>query len=122
MFSYLISLKKVRYLKGGYVPEFLAIIVLMLKGHKIIKHRYRCFCGEIDVVSIKGNSLIFTEVKYRKTKEQTYEAITSHQIERIKRAASYFLATHNFSNNKAVRFDAFLIHGYGNFNHLPNGF
>ena len=122
MLSYLMNLRQIRYLKSGHLPEFYAGFILSLKGHKIIHRRYRFFCGEIDLISLKGNAVVFTEVKYRKTKQQAVEAIEPRQVERIKRAASYFLATGDFDDSHDVRFDAFLIYEYGSFEHFANGF
>ena len=47
----------------GYVGELIAILMLRVKLQKILYHRYKTYMGEIDIISLKGKSLFFTEVK-----------------------------------------------------------
>ena len=51
----------------GIVYEFLSILVLKCKGHKILKWRMRTPVGEIDIISQKSGVIFIHEVKYRKS-------------------------------------------------------
>ena len=33
-------------------------------GYRLIRHRYRCQAGEIDLIMRRGRHLVFIEVKY----------------------------------------------------------
>ncbi|MEH0831339.1 YraN family protein [Anaplasma bovis] len=47
----------------GYAGELIAILILKVKLQKILYHRYKTYVGEIDIISLRGKSLFFTEVK-----------------------------------------------------------
>lgn len=47
----------------GYIGEMVVLLFLRLKLYNIIKHRYKCYLGEIDIIACKKNRLLFVEVK-----------------------------------------------------------
>ena len=106
--------------KFGIIAEYIAIFILKIKLYKIIATRYRSFTGEIDIIAMKGNSIIFVEVKARKNFNPNYELISSKQIKRIKNTASLFLAQNQKFQDKEARFDAILILGKKLPQHLKN--
>ena len=66
---------------------------LMQRGHKIVARNYKTKVCEIDIVSILGNTIYFTEVKYRKNNDYGggLEAITPAKQKRMEFAAGVFL-------------------------------
>ena len=72
------------------------------KGHKIIERNFKTKFCEIDIVSIMGDKLYFTEVKYRKNANYGggLAAITSDKQKRMKFAAEVFLKCHPEFYNK----------------------
>ena len=83
--------------------------MLILKGYRIVATRYRSRLGEIDIIAARGQKLAFIEVKARASRRAASEAITSHQRERLSRAAADFLARHPRYNRHSLRFDAMLV-------------
>ncbi|MBE6447493.1 MAG: YraN family protein [Alphaproteobacteria bacterium] len=81
----------------GYFGEFLAMALLILKGYRIVAHRYKTRLGEIDIVAKKGNTIAFVEVKSRNDQEKCFVAITAKQLRRIQNASVIFLEHHNFT-------------------------
>lgn len=82
-------IKKGHY-KRGVRAEYLAAIYLFLKGYRILKNRYKTPVGEIDIIARKKDTLVFVEVKTRKTMEDGLNSITHKSRQRISKAARYF--------------------------------
>ncbi|MBR2300046.1 MAG: YraN family protein [Alphaproteobacteria bacterium] len=101
--------------KGAY-GEFLARLVLRLKGYRILQKNYitgrGVGAGEIDIIAKKGRCIVFVEVKERKTKENALYAIKPEQQKRIIRAARNYMAKHKAYQNFDVRFDAVLVSNF----------
>lgn len=79
-------------------------------GHTIIDRNWKTKICEIDIVSKKGDTYYFTEVKYRKTTDQGggLAAITAKKQEQMKRAAVYYAQVHRLrdSNLRLAVIDA----------------
>lgn len=101
-------------LKGRW-GEFAATIILRLKGYRIIAKRYKTKCGEIDIIAYKQDTIVFIEVKARKTIEKCFIAINYHQMQRLQRASMIFLKNHPNYSMKFTRYDVILIANW----HLP---
>lgn len=100
--------KRKKALRRGNISEFCACLWLRLKGYKILNRRFKCKVGEIDCIASKRNTLIFVEVKHRKTVKDGLEAINHKQQLRIGRAAQYYLKRQKADDLK-IRFDAIVI-------------
>lgn len=76
----------------GVVADF-----LKTKGHVIIERNWRTKFCEIDIVSQKGDTVYFTEVKYRKNAQQGggFAAITKTKLRQMKFAAEFFALKHD---------------------------
>ena len=70
------------------------MLLLRLKGYRIVARRYKTPVGEIDLVALKGKRLAFVEVKRRKSLEDAAWTLPTRQRRRIVRAAQYWLAAH----------------------------
>jgi ribonuclease HII len=68
-------------------------------GQRIIERNWKTKFCEIDIVSIKSNTVFFTEVKYRKNSQQGggLAAITPKKLRQMKFAAEYFALKHAMS-------------------------
>ena len=62
------------YIKGLFY-ESLSVLLLIIKRYQIIKRRYRCKLGEVDIIAKKNNTIIFIEVKYRHQSDMAIEAV-----------------------------------------------
>lgn len=60
--------------------------------HRILARNYRCPLGEIDIISVDGDTVVFSEVKSRSASAQTPpdQLVRRAQWLRIERAARYF--------------------------------
>ena len=67
---------------------------LTARGHEIVARNWRTRYCEIDIVSVKGKVLYFTEVKYRKNDDfgDGLAAITAKKQRQMRFAAELFLA------------------------------
>ncbi len=76
--------------------EDLAYSFLLKLGYKIISRNFRSRLGEIDIIAIDKNCLVFVEVKTRWTKDYGYpqEAVTSWKLNSIIKTGQYFKLLH----------------------------
>ncbi|MDR1475645.1 MAG: YraN family protein [Holosporales bacterium] len=96
------------YIKGIFA-EYLAAAFLLVKGYRILKLRYKCKHGEVDIICKKGNAIIFVEVKYRPTLDQALFAIDRQKYKRIQSAALHFLKGTPIYTGYDLRIDAIVI-------------
>jgi putative endonuclease len=97
-----------RYKKGHWA-EYLGTWFLRLKAYHIKERRFKTKYGEIDLIAVRGNVIVFVEVKARDTKIQGLEAITPQAQQRIMRAAQAFMQKHRQYQNYVWRFDALVV-------------
>ena len=94
----------------GKKGEELAVEYLAKNGYKIIEtnKRFSRFC-EIDIIAKDKDTLVFCEVKTRKTNicGSPLEAITKSKYQNIKKGIFFFLQEN--SNYKKFRIDAISI-------------
>lgn len=94
--------------RRGRTAEMLAVLLLKVKGYRILAQRFRCAAGEIDIIAAKGNIFIFVEVKARTNTAVALESIGPQQQRRIEAAAGVWLQSET-SQNFAVRFDVITV-------------
>ncbi|MFM1814063.1 MAG: hypothetical protein RLZ98_758 [Pseudomonadota bacterium] len=92
--------------RRGRLAEFMAALLLMSKGYRVIARRYKGQAGEIDLIAVRGRRLAFVEVKQRQSLEDAATAIGGRQAERIARSAAEWIARHPRYGNHDVGFDA----------------
>ncbi len=99
--------------KTGLFSEFIACVYLMLRGFRIVRRRYttgkHTGRAEIDIIARRGNLIVFVEVKYRKTIDAAWGAITPLQQRRLRLAAETFLIDKKWRGD--ARFDVIIING-----------
>ena len=80
------------------------------RGHRIITANYRCPAGEIDLITLDKDTVVFVEVKTRTSVGPVapFEAFGAHQQRRIENAARYFLMRAK-NPHPAARFDVVSI-------------
>lgn len=97
-------------LSVGKNGEEIAKVFLEKQGYKIleINKRFSKFC-EIDIIALDKNTLVFCEVKTRKTNicGTPLEAITKTKYENIKKGVYYYMQKN--SQYKKFRIDAVAI-------------
>jgi putative endonuclease len=105
--------------------EEIAAKYLTKKGYKIVERNFRKGYGEIDIVSIHQNILVFVEVKTRSTSLYggAIEAIAYHKLQKLIKTCQYYKMLHPKLPD-AMRIDAILIDlengEVENINHIEN--
>lgn len=94
----------------GDKGERVAVKFLKRNGYSILAQQYRTDLGEIDIIALDGQTVVFIEVKTRKTdlKGQPFEAVTLQKQRQLTRLAGSFLKQHQLLNQSA-RFDIISI-------------
>lgn len=89
-----------------------AVRFLKKKGFEIMERNFRTRFGEIDIIAIDEDMLVFVEVKVKRGEKfgDPGEMIDSRKIEKIKRTANYFLQEKDLCDIP-WRIDAVLIRG-----------
>ncbi len=80
----------------GERGEQLAVDHLCAHGVQIVERNWRCDLGEIDIVGIDGDTLVFYEVKTRRSTRfgSPVEAVTAAKANRLRRLAGRWLHEH----------------------------
>jgi putative endonuclease len=97
--------------RRGETAELLAASFLCAQGLEISERNYRCRFGEIDLIAREGTTLVFVEVRQRRSERfgGAAESITAAKRTRLIAAARHYLARHR--SVPPCRFDAVLIRG-----------
>lgn len=95
------------YRRGAFA-EKLTSVLLRLKGYRILETRFRGPIGEIDIIALKNNVVVFLEVKARQNLDDAKYSITSQMKTRIQKAAQFYLSRRPEYQSYECRFDAFL--------------
>lgn len=95
----------------GNKYESIARAHLETNGLKILKKNYLCKLGEIDIIALHNDIVVFCEVR---SKSNTYfgqpeETVDSNKQQRIHRAANHFLINTPRLKNSFCRFDVISI-------------
>lgn len=77
--------------KIGSLGEQIAVQTLKDAGYKIITQNYRTREGEIDIIALDGDTLVFVEVKTRSTLlfGHPLEAISTFKVNKMKKVANF---------------------------------
>ena len=90
----------------GIYGENIAQKFLLSKEYNIVETNYRVRFGEIDIIAIDQNCLVFVEVKYRTSLAFGFprEAVTYKKQEKIRKTAQFYILQKNI-NQMDIRFD-----------------
>ena len=109
----------------GKKGEIIAQNYLKKKGYKIVATNYKNKIGEIDIICMDKNYLVFVEVKTRTSSAfgDPLEAIDLRKQYKIQQVASLYLITTK-QTNALVRFDAVAVLGENDeeIRHIENAF
>lgn len=111
----------------GKSGEEIALRYLKKKKYRIVERNFRFFRGEIDIIAHDQKTLVFIEVKTRKSKSfgLPEESVTPSKQRQIRKIARGFMAQNNLRNTEC-RFDviSLFINKKGEYkiNHIQNAF
>jgi len=81
----------------GILGEKLAKDFLKKRGYRIYETNYRCPEGEIDIIAKHKDSLVFIEVRTKRSLQfgSPEESITPTKMERLRTVTAHYQQTHN---------------------------
>ncbi len=94
----------------GKKGEDLALQTIKAMGYKKIIRNYRCPLGEIDLIAHDGETLVFLEIKTRRTGSTDYakEAVTPRKQHQISKVALAYMKAAKCCDVRA-RFDVVAV-------------
>ncbi len=97
----------------GKIYEEQAAACLEEKGFLLIARNFQCRQGEIDLIGIHEECLVFVEVKYRKNSGagQPEEAVDVRKQTKICAASDFYRMTHRKEAFRQVRYDVVAVCG-----------
>ena len=93
--------------KSGKHYEVLALKYFKQQGLQLLEKNFNCRCGEIDLILKDHNSLVFAEVRFRKSTNygSAAETVNYHKQQKLIKAAQFFLLKHRHYESFPCRFD-----------------
>ncbi|MDQ3734482.1 MAG: YraN family protein [Actinomycetota bacterium] len=94
----------------GAHGEDLAAAHLVEAGLIVLDRNWRCSIGELDIVAREGNTLVFCEVKTRRSNAfgDPAEAVTWRKARTLRQLAGKWLSEHD-EHAREVRFDVVAV-------------
>jgi putative endonuclease len=94
----------------GRRGEEIAASYLKKAGYHIRERNYRCPFGEIDIIALDGNEVVFVEVKGRKSDDfgEPEAAVDARKQAKLSRAALNYINEHDLNDHNA-RFDVVAV-------------
>jgi putative endonuclease len=107
----------------GKTGEGQAAAALEAAGMEIINRNYRSKSGEIDIIAIDGETVVFVEVKTWTAFgiENLQYSIDIKKQNKIIKTAKYFLSENRKYSNMAIRFDVIFVKN-NSVTHLASAF
>ena len=107
----------------GRAGEEAAAFHLEKKGMRILERNFRSRTGEVDIIALDGETIIFAEVKAWSSYgiENLEQSLDAKKRHKIIETAKYFLSVHRKYRYMVVRFDVIFISSEG-VTHLESAF
>ena len=107
----------------GLSGEGLAASYLEEKGMTILERNFRSRKGEVDIIALDGQTLVFAEVKTWSSFgiESLEFAIDAKKQYKIIETSKYFLSLHRKYRYMAIRFDVIFVSPEG-ITHIASAF
>jgi len=111
------------YVSQGKEGENRAVEALQAAGMSVIARNFRSRQGEIDIIALDGETLVFVEVKaYTQFGiDSLAYSVSQKKQRRIIETAKYFLSINRQYYGRAIRFDVVFI-GNDAVSHLASAF
>lgn len=101
------------HLHRGVDAEQAALAHLQSNGLRLIARNYRCTGGELDLVMLERQELVFVEVRYRRSEQfgGAVPSVDADKQQKLRLAAETFLQNHPRQPYATCRFDVVAISG-----------
>lgn len=99
----------------GKFGEDMAVKYLQQKGYKVIERNFESRQGEIDIIAIDKNELVFIEVKTRTNMKfgKPIEAVDKPKQKHLIKTVEYYLYSRHLED-EFIRIDVIEIYLYNN--------
>ncbi len=100
---------------AGMAAEQQALDFLLNEGLSLLARNWRCKRGELDLVMLDRDTVVFVEVRYRLHAGfgGALGSIDARKQEKLSLAAQYFLQQESHWANHPCRFDVIALQGSG---------
>ena len=107
----------------GKAGETAAAFLLEEKGMEILERNFRSRFGEVDIIALDGDTIVFAEVKTWSAfgMEALEQALNAKKQHKIIETSKYFLSLHRKYIYMAVRYDVIYVSPDG-LTHLASAF
>lgn len=95
--------------RAGRLAERVCSLHLRLRAYGILARNFRAPTGEIDIIARRGRTIVFVEIKLRRTLADALESLGPTQRRRIATTAELFLAGRPALAGLDARFDVMLV-------------
>jgi putative endonuclease len=109
--------------ESGKQGEEQAATALEAAGMEVIAKNFRSKTGEIDIIALEGETIVFVEVKTWSVFgiEDLGYGIDARKQQKIIKTAKFFLSENRKYSNMAIRFDVIFVKN-NTINHLASAF
>lgn len=94
----------------GSLGESIAVSYLIRHNFRILERNFKARYGEIDIIALEGNTLVFVEVKTRTSKAygSPADAVTPRKLHEVVQTAYLYTKQHP-DMSRALRIDVIAI-------------
>lgn len=96
------------HVERGQAGETAAAQFLCRRGYRLLDRNFRGRCGELDIVALDGETVVFVEVKLRSRIVAALEAVDPRKQRRLVRVATEYLLGRGWLDRR-VRFDVVAV-------------
>lgn len=95
----------------GADGERMAQVFLERHGYRFVDRNWHCAAGELDLVMLDGDELVFVEVKTRRGERsgRAEDAVSPAKAARLLAAAEWYLSVHAIHQDRVWRCDLVAI-------------
>lgn len=97
----------------GNTAEQIALDYLLSQNLCLLDRNFHCRLGEIDLIMLDNDCLVFIEVRYRKANSfgSAAASVDRRKQRKLIKAASYYLGRHRRLGDRTIRFDVVALDG-----------
>lgn len=101
--------------EAGQRAEQVASTFLEQQGLTLVERNYACTRGEIDLIMRDRNTLVFVEVRYRRSRRygSAAESVDWRKQGKLLATAEHYLQAHPKAARQPCRFDVIALTGQG---------
>lgn len=102
-----------RNAEAGKAAEDFAMSQLVDRGFRLIERNFQCRGGELDLIMMDKDELVFVEVRYRQGSDfgDGFDSVDQHKQRKLRIAAETWLSSNPATTFRGCRFDVVSVTG-----------